>query len=93
MDEALQTALIKRDENLTPNSTEQTAITNLVNTVQSVLDGLIVSGIKSMHFELAMKSIRFRTQDLFKQIVINQFIISWGFQCLRNRRSKSGWCL
>ena len=45
MDEALQTALIKRDENLTPNSTEQTAITNLVNTVQSVLDGLIVSGI------------------------------------------------
>ena len=60
MDEALQTALIKRDENLTPNSTEQTAITNLVNTVQSVLDGLIVSGIKSMHFELAMKSIRLK---------------------------------
>ena len=55
MDEALQTALIKRDENLTPNSTEQTAITNLVNTVQSVLDGLIVSGIKSMHFKLVMK--------------------------------------
>ena len=44
-DDALQTALIKRDENLTPNSTEQTAITNLVNTIQSVLDGLIVSGI------------------------------------------------
>ena len=44
-DDALQTALIKRDENLTPNSTEQTAITNLVNTIQSVLDGLIVSGM------------------------------------------------
>ena len=56
MDEALQTALIKRDENLTPNSTEQTAITNLVNTVQSVLDGLIVSGMKSVHSRLVMKS-------------------------------------
>ena len=43
-DEALQAALIKRDENLTPNSNEQTAITNLVNTIQAVLDGLIVSG-------------------------------------------------
>ena len=57
MDEALQTALIKRDENLTPNSTEQTAITNLVNTVQSVLDGLIVSGIKAMHFKLVISDI------------------------------------
>ena len=43
-DDAVQTALIKRDENLTPNPNEQTAITNLVNTIQSVLDGLIVSG-------------------------------------------------
>jgi len=42
-DDAVQTALIKRDENLTPNPNEQTAITNLVNTIQSVLDGLIVS--------------------------------------------------
>ena len=55
MDEALQTALIKRDENLTPNSTEQTAITNLVNTVQSVLDGLIVSGINQCILSMKVK--------------------------------------
>ena len=60
MDEALQTALIKRDENLTPNSTEQTAITNLVNTVQSVLDGLIVSGIKSMNFKVNLSHILYQ---------------------------------
>ena len=66
MDEALQTALIKRDENLTPNSTEQTAITNLVNTVQSVLDGLIVSGINQCILSMKVKFyINFRTKILF----------------------------
>ena len=39
---ALQ-ALMKRNTDLTPSQTEQTAITNLVNKIQAVLDGLIVS--------------------------------------------------
>ena len=36
-------ALMKRNTDLTPSQTEQTAITNLVNKIQAVLDGLIVS--------------------------------------------------
>ena len=36
-------ALTKRNTDLTPSQTEQTAITNLVNKIQAVLDGLIVS--------------------------------------------------
>jgi len=36
-------ALIKRNEDLTPSQAEQTAVTNLVNRVQAVLDGLIVA--------------------------------------------------
>jgi len=36
-------ALIKRNEDLTPSQSEQTAVTNLVNRVQAVLDGLIVA--------------------------------------------------
>ena len=34
---------MKRNTDLTPSQTEQTAITNLVNKIQAVLDGLIVS--------------------------------------------------
>merc|ERR1719411_2103850 len=42
-DEAILNALTKRNTDLTPSQTEQTAITNLVNKIQAVLDGLIVS--------------------------------------------------
>ena len=52
-------ALTKRNTDLTPSQTEQTAITNLVNKIQAVLDGLIVSpgnfdacvSIASQHFQ------------------------------------------
>merc|ERR1719305_592395 len=42
-DEEITNALMKRNTDLTPSQTEQTAITNLVNKIQAVLDGLIVS--------------------------------------------------
>lgn len=41
-DAALTNALLKRNTDLTPTPTEQTAIANLVSKVQSVLDNLVV---------------------------------------------------
>ena len=36
-------ALVKKNQDLTPSQAEQTALTNLVTKIQTVLDGLIVS--------------------------------------------------
>merc|ERR1719412_2477481 len=43
VEEAFQTALLKRNGDLTPSEKEQNAITNLVSKIQTVLDTLIVS--------------------------------------------------
>jgi interleukin enhancer-binding factor 2 len=40
-----QDALDKKNEDLTPNEKEQTALSNLVTKVQTVLDDLIVSPV------------------------------------------------
>lgn len=42
-DNALTQALLKKNQDLTPTSAEQTSILNLMNKIQSVLDTLIVS--------------------------------------------------
>jgi len=42
-DKAYQDALVKKNQDLTPSQAEQTALTNLVTKIQTVLDGLIVS--------------------------------------------------
>ena len=36
-------ALVKKNQDLTPSQAEQTALSNLVTKIQTVLDGLIVS--------------------------------------------------
>jgi interleukin enhancer-binding factor 2 len=42
-DKPFQDALVKRNQDLTPSQAEQTALSNLVSKIQTVLDGLIVS--------------------------------------------------